>query len=213
MLEVVVETENLSAATNAVLELPGLFARARASALKSLGWTLQQELKNEARKATKGGYLKWEELNPHTGVLNRANRSKTGISWKRTRFTSGSRKGQVIPRLSAQREPLARLRSSIRYKVDVEDDFVEVGFINPQDKYYKWVRKQAQGFTVPVTARMRKKFFALGFPIAKGTTQIKVPGRPWVSRVKDKWRGKITPFFETKFWASYNRYQTGASKS
>jgi hypothetical protein len=213
MLEVVVDTENLSQATRAVLELPGLFARARASALKSLGWTLQQELKNEARKATKGGYLKWEPLHPHTGVLNRANRSKERLSWKRTRFTSGARKGQVIPRLSAMREPLGRMRSSIRYKVDVEDDFVEVGFIDPQDKYYKWVRKQAQGYTVPVTRRMRKKFFALGFPLAKGTTQLKVPGRPWVSRVEDEWRGKMIPFFEEKFWSSYNRYQTGAAKA
>ncbi len=219
MLDVVIEPEKLNEATKTVMELPKLFARARSSALRSLGYHLRQELIVQGQRATKGGYLNWPVLNPHTGVLNRARRSKFPLEWKRTRWKGGDRKGLIIQRFSAQKEPLARMRSAIEYIVDEEDLFVEVGFLEPKNSsrsvrdYHKWVRAQAQGYSIQVTPRMRKKFFALGFPLRKETTQLKVPARPWVSRVEEVWRPKIHAHFETKFWNAINRYRTGGYSS
>lgn len=210
MLDVQIETEGLSEATKAVLELPGLFARARASALKSLGYHIQQDLKMEAKRAVNGGYLRWDPLNPHTGILARTKDRfgrKRGLGYKRTR-----RNGQVISRTSTRREPFSRLSNAIRYKVDAEEDFVEIGFLNPKPHFFVWLKKHARGYTVPVTPRMRKKFFALGFPLKKETTQLQVPARPWVSPVEAAWSSKVLPFFEKKFWDSYNRYTSGRSK-
>lgn len=228
MLDVQVKTEQLSETARMLMELPGLFARARVSALKSLGWAVQQELKNEGRKATHGGYLHWQELNPHTGVLARA-RDKSGRSqyvyWpKGNRHTgkirwskagrsggsigSGGERNQVIRRLSSRREPFSRMVNMVRYSVDAEDNLVEIGFLNTNYRTYGLLRKGAEGFSTSITPRMRKFLFAMGFPVRKGT-RLESPARPWVTKVEQVWRPKASGYFEQKFFDAISRYQEG----
>ena len=228
MLDIQVQEEKLREITRAVLRLPGMFARARKSALKSLGYNVQQELKNEGRRASRGGYLRWRPLNPHTGVLARSvGRSgmKQAVSWTRNRYAttrtfwgSGSARsggqtgtmgtaGNVISRKSARSDPFSRMVNMVRYSVDEEDEMVMVGFQSAKPVYWRLLKQHERGFNVNVTPRMRRFFFALGFPIKAETRTLRVPPRPWVEPVERRWRPKSTPFFEEKFWDAYNRYK------
>ncbi len=221
MLDVQVKTEGLSEVTRAVMELPGIFARARASALKSLGWAVQQDLKREGRSLE-------PKLNPHTGVLagthDTAKRRGSNVRWGKRRIKGTStwqtgtsrsrgRNGGVAQKRSSRLNPFSRFVNMIRYSVDAEDNLVEIGVLKPKPIYHIWFRKNMAGFDTPVTPRMRRFLFASGFPIRKETTSLQTPARPWIGKVKDDWHGKAAPYFEQKFWAAMSRYGTGGAKT
>lgn len=212
MLDIQIEQKSLREITRFSMELPGDFARARHSALSSLGFAVRQEIKREGQRGSKGGYLGWGELSPHTGILGRMHHSTGPLERKREKYRSGDKKGQVIPWRSALKEPFIKLPHGIRYHVDSEDLFVEIGFINPSSRFHTWMRMHDRGYSTRVTPRMRKMFFALGFPIKKETTELKTPARPWVKAVEQRWRPRYLRYFEDKFWESFNRYQKGGSK-
>lgn len=213
MLDIRIETEKLSELLQQVMELPGIFSRARASALKSLGWHVQQDLKHEGRQATKGGLLQWPKLNPHTGVLA-GRRTRDGKirnrRWKRDRYRTGEKKGQTMQKFSKREEPFSRMVNMVRYNVDVEDDMVEIGFLNPKRNVYIWLRQHEKGYNVRITPKMRKMLFAWGFPVAADTTELKVPARPWVKPVERVWKDKATTVFERRFWVAYEKYRRSA---
>jgi hypothetical protein len=221
MLDVQVKTEGLSETTRAVLGLPGVFDRARASALKSLGYAVRQDLKQEGRALE-------PKLNPHTGVLavthDTAKRHGRNVRWGKKRIKgtntwqtgtsrSRGRDGGVAQKRSTRQNPFARFVNMIRYTVDTEDNLVEIGVLKPKPIYYTWFRRNVEGFGTPVTPRMRKFLFATGFPIRKETTSLRTPARPWIGKVGESWREKATPYFEQKFWLAVNRYRTGGSKA
>lgn len=206
MLDVQVKTEHLSEVTRALLELPGIFQRARGSALKSIAYQVKEELQQQARRGDKGGYLGWAPLNPHTPVIGRAKGRAGGLQYRRRRWKRGESKGQVIQRTRAGITPFLRLIAGIRYKVDIEDNLAEIGFINPKTRLAEWLRKHERGYATPVTPRKRRFLFAIGFPLAKGTTTLKTPARAWVGKVYEHMRGKIPGMFEEKFWAALQRY-------
>ena len=206
MLDVQLKTEHLSEVTRALVELPGIFQRARGSALKSIAYQVKEELQQQARRGDKGNYLAWQALNPHTPVIGRAKRRAGGLQYRRRRWKRGEAKGQVIQRTRPGITPFLRLIAGIRYKVDVEDNFAEIGFINPKTRLAAWLRKHETGETTAVTPRKRRFLFAIGFPLAKGTTTLKTPARPWVSKVYEHMRGKIPSMFEEKFLAAMARY-------
>ena len=213
MLDIRIETENLSELMRQVMELPGVFSRARVSALKSLGWHVQQDLKHEGRQAVKGGMLQWPKLNPHTGVLARR-RGRDGKMrnrmWKRDRYRAGDKKGQTIQKFSTKEEPFSRMVNMVRYGVDPEDNMVEVGFLNPKRNIYIWLKQHEKGYSVQVTPRMRKMLFAWGFPIKAETKKLDIPARPWVKPIEKKWENQATVVFERKFWAAYEKYRRSA---
>jgi len=211
MLDVRIEVENLSKTLQTVLDLPGLFARAKSSSLKSLGWHVQQDLKHEGRQATKGGMLNWPKLNPHTGILSRrVSKGKVvNRKWKRDRYRTGEYKGKTIQKLSTREEPFSRMVNMVRYKVDPEDATVEIGFLRVKTAYYRWLKAHERGFSVRITPRMRKMLFAWGFPVSAQTKELDIPARPWVKPVGKVWERKATPLFEKKFWERYEKYSRG----
>ena len=216
MLDLQLETKGLSDALMEVIELPGLFSRARRSALSSLAWHVRRDLIYEGRKASRGGMLKWPKLNPHTGILSKR-RDKYGKirnrSWKKDRYKSGEKKGLTWQKLSKREEPFSRMVNMVQYQVDHEDGIVEIGFRNLQPRYHHLLKIHDVGYEVQITPRMRKFLYAWGFPVKKETTKLKTPPRPWVKPIKRIWEQKAARWFEAKFWDSYDRYKAGRRKS
>jgi len=211
MLDVQLKTEGLNEAVRAVVDLPGLFHRARNSALRSLGYQVKSELQTQARTATKGGYLDWAPLHPRTPIIARAKRSTGGLSWARTRWRGGAKTDQVVQRQGTRTEVFSRLVGGIRYQVDDEDGLVAIGFINPAARVERWLRMHAEGYETKVTPRKRRFLFAIGFPLKRETTVLKVRARPWVSKVYEHMRYQVYSRFEDKFLKALERYREGGA--
>ncbi len=205
MLDITIPKQELDGFTAELMELPGVFFAAKKRALSSIGYHVQQALKVAKIEP---------ELNPHTGVLART-RDRWGrrrwVKYSRRRYKSGPKKGLVIPRLSKRKEPFSRLKNAIRYEVDAEDNFVAIGLLSAS-RFYSIMRKQTTGFTIPVTPRMRRMMFGVGFPLKRGTTHLRVPARPLFEKVWAQKKAEVIPLFEKKFYqhieekTSKNRY-------
>lgn len=221
MLDVQVNVRGLNETTRSMMELPAFFARARRSALKSLGYAVQQDLKSEGRQLG-------PRLNPHTGVLSKARNAygqrqwikgggrykRSGTQWSQAGRSGGRvgmarQQGLVKQRFSTRMNPFGRLVNMVRFQVDIEDNLVEIGLLQKKRQYYEWMRKNSPGFSTAITKRMRKFFFGIGFPLKRDTTQLSAPARPWISRVDQKWRQEAPMFFQNKFWEASNRYASG----
>jgi hypothetical protein len=224
MIDVQVKIEGLSDLITSVVDLPGVFQRSRGAALRSLGWAVQQDLKTTGRAIT-------PKLNPHTGVLSttHAQGSREGhyVHWSKRRVNKkwtkgnaiihgmfdsagGGRKGWVARKLSTRLQPFSRFINMVRYQADVSDLMVEIGLLRPKANYWQWMAKNTAGFGVAVTPKMRRMLFAAGFPIKKETKQLRTPARGWIDVVRRRWETKATQYFESKFWANYDRYATGS---
>jgi len=223
MIDVQVKTEGLSDLIKSVVDLPGIFRRSRGSALRSLGWAVQQDIKNTGRAIQ-------PRLNPHTGVLSvmhdQGNRRGRNVKWSKRRvnkkwttgnsrihgmFDSGNtgKSGWVKQKLSTRLQPFSRFINMIRYQIDSEDLIAEIGLLRPKSNYWQWMAKNTSGFGTTITPKMRKMLFAAGFPVKKGTRQLRTPGRKWIDVVRARWESKSAHYFEKKFWANYDRYATG----
>lgn len=212
MVELHVDYSELSEATKAVLKLPGLFERARKSALKSTGWYVQQELRNHVEY----GGTNWPALHP----LTKKFRHKYGLGshWVKRTHHPG---------------PLFWLGKFARYRVDADGREVTIcfgkskrGSPGTEDRGLMWVvRRAEEGETIHVTPAMRRFLAATRrkrpkqqepgrtyFPLKKTTRRLKVPPRPIFGPVFKKVRPKIMPWFERKFWDAFDRYTTGKDK-
>ncbi|MDX9788893.1 MAG: hypothetical protein RBT11_19105 [Desulfobacterales bacterium] len=215
MIDIQVKMTGMTDLLKSVIDLPGVFSRCRASALKSLGWNVQQDLKKTGRALQ-------PRLNPHTGVLSAthptAKRSGRSVKWSKVRrnkkWVSGTSRlhgadGRVAQKLSTRKEPFSRFVNMVRYSVDPEDTMVEIGLLKPKPIYYVWMKKNVAGFGTKITPKMRRFLFASGFPVRKETDTLKTPARPWVDVVRKRWEQKATNHFEKKFWEAYDKYATG----
>jgi hypothetical protein len=190
--------------------------RALGSALKSEGWRLQQVIKWAIRKGGPDS-AKWQELNPHTGVLNarRAGLDGRYKTIKNFRMAWRGEKGkkrrvrEYKPVMeSARKKPFSRLAQGVRYKFDGADMSVAVGFVdaNRASHLEKLLGRHAAGFETPVTPKMRRMAFALGFPLKKTTTRLRSPARPLMEPVFNEQRARIMDEMEKKFTRNINRY-------
>lgn len=196
--------------------LPGEFRRAALSAMSSLGWHLQQAVKTAGRYGLSAP-LNWPELNPHTGVIAMAKRRVGGLKmtrmtyrWKDPDHPEKGRKRvieRIRSRISPRRTPMSRLVNAVRYVVYRDSMRVVIGFLAPGGEAL--ARKQAQGFTVQVTPRMRRFLFGIGFPLAADTAVLTVPPRPLVGPVYRAMRPELGPMFSRKFFANLERYRAG----
>lgn len=215
MIDIQVRTDGMSDLLKSVVDLPGVFARSRAAALKSLGWHVQQDLKKTGREMK-------PRLNPHTGVLAvthaTAKRSGRSVRWAKVRrnkkWVAGTsrlhgKNGWVAKKTSPRTEPFSRFINMVRYGVDSQDLMVEIGLLKPKPNYDAWMKKNITGFGTPITPRMRRFLFASGFPVKKETDTLRTPARPWVEKVRARWEEKSAKVFEAKFWEAYARYSTG----
>jgi len=213
-MKVDLRVENLNAITKAMIRMPGVFQRARKSALGSLGWHLRGELRDYIERGGEG----WPERHPLTLMF----RKKRGIQHK------------WIKRRKAPPHPLEWLGKFARYLIDSDGTTLQVDFGKSRrgqpgqmDPTLSAIARRAEeGETIHVTPAMRR-FLATTrrkrpkrqipgetyFPLRKSTKVLKIPPRPIFDPVWRKVRSKIGPWFEAKFWANVEAYEKGLTRS
>ncbi|MDY6903692.1 MAG: hypothetical protein SWH61_03310 [Thermodesulfobacteriota bacterium] len=213
MPRIQVDDKQLSQATRDLMILPGLFSRARRSALKSVGYMVQQTLRNHVEYGGAG----WPALHP----LTRMFKHKYGA------------KGRWIKR-SFHEGPLFWLGKFARYRVEDQGDTVKVHFGKSKKGQKGTFNKELVGIvdraergeTIRVTPKMRRFLAATRrrrpksqepggtyFPLKKTTKTLKTPARPIFSPVWRKVRPTIMPLFEKKFNGALDRYLLGTKKT
>jgi hypothetical protein len=200
----------LSEVTKAVMDLPGKFLAAKKSAMKSVGWLVMTELRNHVEYGPPG----WQKLHPLTSTY-----------WKK----KGAGNGRWVMRRQAPHSPATWLGKFARYRASRSGNTVQIDFgkgkrgkqpgrLDPQLSAI--ARRIDSGEQIAVTSKMRKKWAAtmarasarsgkpvIGvnfFPLRKSTTTIDIPARPIFTPVFRKISPKVSRFFETKFWESYD---------
>lgn len=211
MFDVRVSQKGVSEMTEAVIQLPGIFARARKSALSSTGYMLQQEIRNHIEYGGTG----WPKLHPIT------------LKFRKSRTPAGT--------------PLYYLGRFSRYRMDNEATKIEVGLGKsskgqPGTMDDPWLqaalRRAEYGEKVKVSKKTRLKWISTkikgrkykklgrsgaitgGYFVLRPETQfLTIPKRPIIGPVFKKMDSRITPYFEEKFWAAIERYRTGGAKT
>jgi hypothetical protein len=121
-----------------------------------------------------------------------------------SRMGAGNKSGRPIKaRPNGPMQPEAKLINVVRFKVSEDMTSVKLGFFRnlndyaPDPNIEKLVRMQVAGYSIPVTSKMRRFFWAIGYPNTKTTLQV--PGRPWFGKVLEAMKDKVGPFFKEKF--------------
>ena len=160
--------------------------RAMASALKSEGFRLKNLIRAAVRDGGPAGG-QWPKRNPHTYFMNRAGKGgrvkNYRMVWKgkkgsKTRVASYKGYGH---RESKALDPLRKLGPAARYHYDPSISAVTIGFLDPRMRGL--AKMHAKGFSTPVTPRMRKMAFAVGFPLSKEINALVTPPRPLVGPI------------------------------
>ena len=203
------DTSGLDAETQRLMQLPGIFAKARKRALSSIGWRVQQELRNHVEY---GGSGDWPKLHP----LSQKFKKKRGA-----KLWSGTRR-------QAHNTALFWLGKFSRYRVDKDGELVDIDFGKSRKgkpgtfdpEITAIVKRAEQGETIHVTDKMRR-FWATTrrkrpkkqipgktfFPLRKETTKIEIPPRPMIGPVWRKMAPKIPALFAKKFYESVEYYR------
>jgi len=190
---------------------PQYAERATASALKSEGYRLRNLVKAAIRARGVEG-SKWENLNPHTGILGRAKKGYVKnykMVWKGEKGSKKRARQYKDVMLSTKSAPLSKLAGAVRYDYDPNDQMMSIGFIQSggvSPAMIKLAGMHAKGFQTNITPKMRKMLFALGFPIKKTTSKLETPARPVIDPVFRQEEGNIMQNIEDKFMASILRY-------
>lgn len=186
--------------------------RAVTSALKSVGYNLQQDIQDYGRR---GSRVLWGRNNPHTPIIRAAKgsakRQPKQIQTKR--YKTGQRKGQVLPKRSRSTNPMSRLVNAPRYNVisefangGLDEQIVEIGFVGSASNLRGLVSSMAVPAAWRVTPKMRRFFWAIGFPIKESTQWLYRRKRPWVQPVFRQQEHKTDELFERKFISALERY-------
>jgi hypothetical protein len=208
-VELTLRHSGMSAATRAVMDLPGNFSRAKKSAMGSVGWLVMGHLRNHMEYGGQG----WEGLHDLTNVY---------------RKKRGANAGNWVKRQRKPFSPASWLGKFARYRLSKSGNTVQVDFGKGRSKGKNPGRSDPQlaaiarridgGERIAVTKQMRKKWAATWyragknkivgvnfFPLKKSTKFIEIPERPIFDPVFRKISPLISSFFEEKFWDSYHR--------
>jgi hypothetical protein len=195
-------------------DFPRYAKRALLSALSAEGYRLKQVTASAIRSGGPGGE-KWPQLNPHTGILGKAKRGTV------KNFRLSRKKGQQGKRIykeymtSTKRSPLLRLAQAVRYRVDKNDMYANIGFIDDDRKGYRLqqiISKAAQGYKTPLTPRMRRFAFSVGFPLKKDTTELIAQPRPLMRPIFEKESGNVVKNLSVRIANNITRYRHGLEK-
>lgn len=218
-MELRLDINGLDALTRSVVNLPGDFARARASALKSTGWWIRGELRNHIEY---GGGSDWPAQHPMTQKFKK----KYGVG---NRWFGRQSWGHETPLFWLGK--FARYR--LHEKVVRGDEYVRIDFGKSRakqlgtfdDELIGIVGRAEHGERVTVTPAMRRFFGATRrkrpktqipgqtyFPLRGDTTALDIPKRPIFAPVWRKVEPLIPGQFAEKFWGALDRYQTGTPK-
>lgn len=155
--------------------LASQFSREFAKAIKSAGWALRKDLQDDIYKGGPGE-ARWSPLSdPHAG-----------------RVFDDAKGIQRVPRT----HPMGQLVRAIGYRYDRSSQSVRVGWLS-----HSAAKRGAElqlGFRTRVTKKMRRFFWAIGVPIAKGTTMIETPGRDLFDTVMRHRERAIQQYIERK---------------
>jgi hypothetical protein len=103
---------------------------------------------------------------------------------------------------------MQRLVSTVRYQYRSypEREVMRIGFLTRN--LQRIAERLASGFSIPVTKRSRKFFFAIGLPLRKETTAFVVPARPLIEPVYNREKDKLVigyrRVFSLKFAGAQN---------
>lgn len=151
------------------------FPREFAKAIKSAGWALRKDLQDDIYNGGPGE-ARWSPLSdPHAG-----------------RVFDDAKGIQRVPRT----HPMGQLVRAIGYRYDAASQSVRVGWLS-----HSAAKRGAElqlGFQTRVTKKMRRFFWAIGVPIAKGTTMIETPGRDLFDTVMRHRERAIQQYIERK---------------
>ena len=197
-------------------DFPQYARRALVSALSAEGYRLKGVVAQAIRSGGPGG---WQQNNPHTGVLNRAKRGTVkNFRISRKGLKKGEAGGKRVYReymTSTKRSPLLRLAGAVRYRVDKDEMYANIGFINDDAKGYRLqqiVGHAARGFKTPLTPRMRRFAFGLGFPLRKDTNELVAPARPLMRPIFEKEAGNVVKNLSMRIVNNITRYKHGLEK-
>ncbi len=218
MIDLHADIEGLDEATRLAAALPGNLARARKSALSSLGWWIRGELRNHIEY----GGSHWPPLHPLTMKFRKKRGIKAGPgAW------GGRRRGR-------HNTALFWLGKFARYRVDKEGELLDVDFGRSRAgkpgsfdaSLSATVRRAERGERIRVSEKMRRFLAATRrkrpkrqvpgktyFPLRKTTRVLVVPPRPIFGPVKRKVEPQVPAYFTRKFWGAFERYTTGKKKS
>lgn len=191
---------------NLLALFPTYADRAIASALRSEGFRLQQEIKRSIQLGGPEG-AKWPKLHPHTLMIQRFVRLYRGrqrriLAGKKVRGWKDKDRHMEI---QANKHPLQKLAGATRYFYNAGEKMVTIGFLASKARWL--AKRHAQGFEIDVSsARARRFHFAARMPLAKGTTKLKVPPRPVVSVIFEKQGRQIRQNVYEKVFTNVGRY-------
>ena len=195
---------------NLLALFPTYADRAIASALRSEGFRLQQEIKTSIQLGGPKG-APWPKMHPHTLMIRRfvrlykrrGQRIREGKKVGHWRDQERHMELQSAPGLTMH--PLQKLAGATRYFYNKGEKMVTVGFLASQARWL--AKRHAQGFEIDVSsARARRFHFAARMPLAKGTTKLKVPPRPVVSVIFEREGRRIRQNVYEKVFANVGRY-------
>jgi hypothetical protein len=168
---------------------------------------MQQMIKAAIRAGGPAGD-QWPDPHPHAYAIRaakrrerrRASRAAKGVKVRGRKIMNHVEQASPV-------KPLQKLAGATRYYYDDAIKTVTIGFLDQKRRGLG--KMHAAGFKIPVTGRMRKMMFAAGFPLAKGTTELRVPARPVVRPVFERERGNIIRNVREKTINNIYRYLTG----
>lgn len=219
MQQATVQITGLSELTRTLIELPGVFARARKSALSSTGFMIMQELRNHIEYGGSG----WAPLHPITMRL----RKRRGDPPSPLFFLGRFARYLVDPASMSVRIGLGK--GGARHGTVDGKSGTSLGASTYRERDSAWLNEAVQraehDTTVQVSRATRKVWLTTKhaktqggiagtdyFALRKSTTTLHIPRRPIFGPVFNKIRPKALPYFETKFHEALLRYQTGGKK-
>jgi len=225
MQQATVQITGLSELTRTLIELPGVFARARKSALSSTGFMIMQELRNHIEYGGSG----WAPLHPITMKF----RKRRGDPPSPLFFLGRFARYLVDPASMSVRIGLGK--GGAKHGTVDGKSGTSLGFSTYTERNSAWlneaVKRAEHGARTRVTKKVRllwlatkikgKKWTRLSrsgaitggyFVLRPDTEYLTIPRRPIFASVFAKIRPKALPFFEAKFHEALLRYQTGGTK-
>jgi hypothetical protein len=156
--------------------LAEIFPKEFARAIKSAGWALRKDLQEDIYRGGPGE-ARWMPLSgPHAGKV----------------FDDAKPVKPNVPRT----HPMGQLVRAIGYRYDAASQSVRVGWLSHSAA--KRGAELQRGFRTRVTKKMRRFFWAIGVPLAKGTTMIETPERPLFDVVLRHRERAIQRYIENK---------------
>lgn len=182
-------------------------------AMKSLGWYMQKEIKAGIRSKNPGGEHWADFIDPRIRAQlegktkrNMVRILKKDENWKRKYAQDESGK-------SVTYKPYGKLQRAIGYAYSREEGKLEVGYLSKSA--LRLGTMMENGVSKPVTAGVRKMYFAHAVPIGPHKEIIKIPPRPLMQPMRKILMPQMVPYLEKKlieYWLKGTDFVSSSRK-